>query len=116
MSFHHRGLVWFGIGTVALVVLLAQAPTSTRANAPDAPVAKASPYDDTALGVVLRANANQVPKNGEDFMRVLQKVGDIGQLPVPFSAVAMTSGLTSPRVIIALAVATSVGVCKARMP
>ena len=72
-------------------------PADREADAADAP----TPLDETALGVVLRANCNEVPANGEEFMRVLRQVGDFAQLPVPFSAVAMSSGLTNPRVVIA---------------
>jgi hypothetical protein len=58
-------------------------------------------YESTAIGVVLRANCNEVPRNGEELVRVLEHLGEFAQLPIPFSAVALDSGLLTPRVIIA---------------
>src|SRR6478736_1080952 len=45
-------------------------------------------YAGTAIGVVLEANGNEVPKSGEQMMKALEKIGDFSQLPVTFSAVA----------------------------
>lgn len=65
-----------------------------------APVATALPAD-TALAAVIRANGGKVPATGEQLWAVLRRVGSFAQLPVPFSAVRLDSGLTAPRVVIA---------------
>lgn len=59
-----------------------------------------SVYAGTAIGCVLEANDNEVPRNGEEMMRALAKLGEFAQLPVAFSAVDTHSGLTRPRVVI----------------
>ena len=58
-------------------------------------------YECTAIGEVIKANGDKVPRNGTELMKALARVGDFAQLPVPFSAVALDSGLTHPRVLIA---------------
>ncbi len=59
-----------------------------------------SVFAGTAIGAVLEANGNEVPKNGEQMMKVLAEFGEFAQLPVTFSAVALHSGLANPRVVI----------------
>ncbi len=59
-----------------------------------------SAYDHTAIGAVIRANGGKIPATGEELQRVLKKLGDFAQLPIPFSAVALDSGLSHPRVVI----------------
>ncbi len=92
-----------------LAVLVPQAPaTPTAPKAPAAPAAgdgetRAAPqsiFAGTGIGVVLEANNNEVPKNGVEMMKALNKVGEFVQLPVGFSAVALHSGLSNPRIII----------------
>ncbi len=63
--------------------------------------ARETPYDHTAIGVVIRANYGRVPGSGSELVRALKKVGNFAQLPIPFSAVNVSSGITTPRVIIA---------------
>src|SRR5690349_1375880 len=74
---------------------------------PDDPKANATPgkekesiYDQTAMGAVIKANYGRVPRNGTELVRALKKVGDFAQLPVTFSAVNLSSGLATPRVVI----------------
>ncbi len=57
-------------------------------------------FSGTAIGVVLEANGNEVPKSGAEMMRVLAKLGEFAQLPVTYSAVDLQSGLTKPRVLL----------------
>jgi hypothetical protein len=57
------------------------------------------PLDGTAIGAVIRANGGKVPATGAELRRALDALGDFAQLPVPFSAVALDSGLTWPRVV-----------------
>ncbi|MCI0704291.1 MAG: hypothetical protein L0241_24800 [Planctomycetia bacterium] len=59
-----------------------------------------SVYTGTAIGLVLEANGNEVPKNGEQLVKALDKLGEFAQLPVTFSAVALHTGLSNPRVVI----------------
>jgi hypothetical protein len=98
----HR-LALGAISALAVAVSLTPMPRSRATEQEPEPetTTTQSPFDATALGAVLRANGNEIPKSGEDLVRVLHQVGDFAQLPVPFSAVAMTSGLTHPRVILA---------------
>lgn len=71
------------------------------------PVAKAPPRPDTpldeasALFAVIAANGGKPPATGAQLQQALARLGDFAQLPVPFSAVALDSGLASPRVILA---------------
>lgn len=70
------------------------------ASPPAAPASSALPAD-TALAAVVRANGGRVPATGEQLWALLRRVGSFAQLPVPFSAVRLDSGLTTPRVVIA---------------
>lgn len=85
----------------------AQADARRRADLIRGPVEIAAarpetPLDDaTALAAVLAANGGKIPATGEDLQRVLARLGDFAQLPVPFSAVALESGLVNPRVVLA---------------
>ncbi|HEX4608067.1 MAG TPA: hypothetical protein VH092_07670 [Urbifossiella sp.] len=94
-------------GAAALVIALAAAglvrPTSAgRAAEPPAPTLQATTLPaGTALAAVIRANDGRLPRTGEQLWAALGKVGKFAQLPVPFSAVRLTSGLTAPRVVIA---------------
>ncbi|MBN9121668.1 MAG: hypothetical protein J0I06_21410 [Planctomycetes bacterium] len=92
-----------------LAVLVPQAPaTPADRPAPPAPVADTgetreapqSIFAGTAIGVVLEANNNEVPRSGAEMMATLNKIGTFVQLPINFSAVALHSGLTNPRVVI----------------
>jgi hypothetical protein len=84
----------------AVPVDLPLAPDEVRAAAPDTPDAPQSIFAPSAIGFVLEANGNEVPRNGEEMMRALAKLGDFVQLPVTFSAVDLQSGLSKPRVVI----------------
>ncbi|MBP3954445.1 hypothetical protein J8F10_03970 [Gemmata sp. G18] len=59
------------------------------------------PYAHTAIGAVIEANGWKVPATGTELTTALRKLGDFVQLPVTFSAVALNSGLSHPRVVIA---------------
>jgi hypothetical protein len=80
----------------AAAVAAVPAPAAPPPAAPDP-----SPFAQTALGAVLAANRGTVPTTGEDLTAALQKLGGFAQLPVAFSAVAATSGLAHPRVVLA---------------
>jgi hypothetical protein len=58
------------------------------------------PSPDTAIYAVIEANGGKLPNSGQELVLALQKLGDFLQLPVPFSAVALESGLRHPRVLI----------------
>ena len=55
----------------------------------------------SAISAVVAANGDLVPASGEELIDALKSVGDFVQLPVSFSAVALDSGLTRPRVVLA---------------
>lgn len=98
-------LASLSLACVAAVVPLAPAvpvgaPDEVRAAAPDRSDVPQSIFAPSAIGFVLEANGNEVPRNGEEMMRALAKLGDFVQLPVTFSAVDLHSGLTKPRVVI----------------
>jgi hypothetical protein len=59
-----------------------------------------SRIDYSAIGAVIRANSGNIPATGEELAKALLKLGDFSQLPIPFSAVALDSGLSHPRVVI----------------
>lgn len=58
-------------------------------------------YNHTAIGAVIESNGGRIPATGEELQHALQKLGDFAQLPIPFSAVALDSGLSHPRVVLA---------------
>ena len=98
-------LAAFALAGVAVLVPAAPAvpapPTDPPAADPDGErEAPQSVFAGTAIGAVLEANGNEVPKSGEQMMKVLAKFGEVAQLPVTFSAVALHSGLTNPRVVV----------------
>ena len=98
-------LAAFALAGVAVLVPAAPAvpaaPPEARAADPDEErEAPQSVFAGTAIGAVLEANGNEVPKSGEQMMRVLAKFGEVAQLPVTYSAVALHSGLTNPRVVV----------------
>ena len=51
---------------------------------------------------MLEANGWKVPATGAELVAALAKLGDFVQLPVTFSAVALHSGLSHPRVVITM--------------
>jgi hypothetical protein len=57
--------------------------------------------DYSAIGAVIRANGGSLPESGEKLSAALEKLGDFAHLSIPFSAVALNSGLMHPRVVIA---------------
>lgn len=63
--------------------------------------AAAGPGDDTAIAAVIAANGGKVPATGEELCKALAKLGRFAQLPIPFSAVHLESGIRNPRVVIA---------------
>ncbi|WP_439623091.1 hypothetical protein [Gemmata sp.] len=85
----------------ALLGFPAVRPAAADEGAAPAPRAVGT-YDHTAFGAVIRANGNRVPASGAELVAALKKLGDVAQLPVPFSAVNSSSSLATPRVVIAL--------------
>jgi hypothetical protein len=55
---------------------------------------------DSAIGAVVAANGGKPPATGEQLTKALARLGKFAQLPLPFSAVRLDSGLGNPRVII----------------
>lgn len=98
----HAGgvLVLLAIPLAALVLI-----GRVGANQPAAPPAAEPPTAWSAIGVVVTANAGKVPATGEQLAAALARIGRFAQLPVPFSAVRLESGLANPRVVITPAVA-----------
>lgn len=56
--------------------------------------------DYSAIGAVIKSNGGKVPSSGIELQQALQKLGDFAQLPIPFSSVALNSGLSHPRIIV----------------
>lgn len=107
MTMHGRTAALAACALAGLAVLVPQAP-ATPADPPARPAPLPPEPDDapsvfagTGIGAVLEANDNEVPKNGTEMMRALNKVGPFVQLPISFSAVALHSGISNPRVVIA---------------
>ncbi|VTR94576.1 unnamed protein product [Gemmata massiliana] len=63
---------------------------------------RVQPYAHTAIGAVIEANGWKVPATGTELTTALAKIGNFVQLPVTFSAVALNSGLSHPRVVITM--------------
>lgn len=78
---------------------MAAKPSDTTSEVEDRP-APQSIFAGTAIGFVLEANGNEVPKNGQQMMKALSEFGEFAQLPVTFSAVDLHTRLNQPRVII----------------
>ena len=95
-------------GVTALVPVAPAVPAEPVEPVPVPPLsgeerpAPQSLFAGTAIGYVLEANGNEVPKSGEQMMKVLAKFGEVAQLPVTFSAVDLHTSLTSPRVVFTL--------------
>lgn len=107
-TMHGRTAALAACALAGLAVLVPHAP-ATPADPPPAPAMPIPPESEgalsifagTGIGVVLEANNNEVPRNGTEMMRALDKVGTFVQLPISFSAVALHSGISNPRVVIA---------------
>lgn len=95
-----------GAAALALALVVAFAPEPAPAIAAPGDFAPPrnhdSPYAHTAIGAVIDANDGKIPASGTELMQALDKValGGFARLPIPFSAVALDSGLTHPRVVI----------------
>ena len=88
--------------SLALTILLLTFRTPA-APAADAPMKERDKeYADSAIGAVIEANGGRVPATGVELAAALAKLGDFPQLAIPFSAVDGQSGLTHPRVVIAM--------------
>src|SRR6478672_11394361 len=59
-----------------------------------------SPLSGTAIAAVIEANGGKPPASGEELWKTLIKLGKFAQLPIPFSAARLDSGLSNPRIII----------------
>lgn len=98
-----------GAAALALALVVANVPAPAVA-APEEKVPKRdldSPYADTTIGAVIDANEGKMPASGTELVAALAKLGDFVQLPIAFSAVALDSGLTHPRVVFALRPSTT---------
>lgn len=102
-----------GAAALALALLVANVPAPALAQEKKDPPVKEppdttpkrnldSPYAHTAIGAVVDANDGKVPASGDQLVAALAKLGNFLQLPVPFSGVALDSGLTHPRVVLTL--------------
>jgi hypothetical protein len=88
-------------GNEEIVRLNQQKDDSTSATIePAVSSPEVSRLDYTAIGAVIKANGGMIPATGRDLQFTLQKIGDFSQLSIPFSAVALDSGLSHPRVVI----------------
>jgi len=97
----YAGTAFLALTGAAFLGFQSSRPAVADEAAPKAIPAKAAQFDHTAFGAVIKANYNRVPANGSELVRALKKLGDFAQLPIPFSAVNSSSGLMTPRVIIA---------------
>jgi hypothetical protein len=70
------------------------------ATAPGQQTAKLPDLRHSAIGVVIEANGGRVPATGVELHTALQKLGNFVELSFPFSAVALDSGLSHPRVVL----------------
>lgn len=91
MNAAQRSLVLPLVGIALLAVSLA---------VPSGHGADADPLAGSAIQAVLDANGGKVPASGVQLQQALQQCGEFVQLVVPFSAVALGSGLSNPRVLL----------------
>ena len=92
-----------GLAALALALVVAAVPSATAAPGDNPPARNVgSRYANTAIGAVIDANDGRVPATGAELVSALAQLGDFVQLPVSFSAVALDSGLSHPRVVITL--------------
>ncbi len=98
-----------GLAALALAVTVVAAPLEQAPPPSDTPRKRDldSPYANTAIGAVIDTNGGHVPATSEELVKTLGKLGDFVQLPVPFSAVALHSGLKHPRVILTMRPSTT---------
>jgi hypothetical protein len=89
------------LACAAAILIGVKEPPRAGAEQPAPPVSLGEAFECTAISEVIRANDGRVPRSGTELVQALAKVGDFAQLPVPFSAVALDSGLLRPRVILA---------------
>ena len=59
-----------------------------------------NPLAGSAIASLTEVNGGKIPASGVELHRALGKLGDFDQLVVPFSAVALESGLSNPRVLL----------------
>lgn len=83
--------------TCAAIVILVSLTSAQAAE----PAPNSLPDSDTAISAMIAANGGKLPRTGEDLWRAARKVGRFTQLPIPFSAVRLNSGLNAPRVVLA---------------
>jgi hypothetical protein len=99
-----RALVLLAVPLTAAVALVAPVGAG-QAPSPAAPPAAPPTSAWSAISVVVQANGGRVPATGEQLAAALARIKKFAQLPVPFSAVRLESGLANPRVVITPAVA-----------
>ncbi len=102
MNGARRGLIVLSAAALALVTLLCPfAPGRAADTNPPTPSPPAALPAETAVAALIEANGGKVPATGEQFWKAVTKLGKFSQLPVPFSAARLGSGLLTPRVVIA---------------
>lgn len=91
------------LAAVGLATLAFLSPTVPGRAAADTPTPTATPHlpADTAITAVVEANGGKIPASGAEVWAAVQKLGKFAQLPVPYSAVRIDSGIANPRVVIA---------------
>ena len=91
--------------TLTFAVAVVPAPAAPTSPVPDEappPRELVRPHAHTAIGAVIEANGWKLPATGAELTAALAKLGDFVQLPVTFSAVALNSGLSHPRVVMTM--------------
>jgi hypothetical protein len=107
---HVQATSTFVVVLLALTVGFVPAPVVHGAP-PEAPQPQVRPLENSrkapdvsasAIGIVIAANGGKIPATGEQLDKALQTLGHFSQLAFPFSAVALDSGLTHPRVVMTI--------------
>ncbi|QJW97677.1 hypothetical protein [Frigoriglobus tundricola] len=99
---YRSGLVALTLTFAVAVVPAPAAPSAPVLDEAPPPHESVRPHAHTAIGAVIEANGWKLPATGAELTTALTKLGDFVQLPVTFSAVALHSGLTHPRVVITM--------------
>ncbi|MCE9562061.1 MAG: hypothetical protein K8U57_08395 [Planctomycetes bacterium] len=104
-----------GLATLALAVAAIPAAAVDQKAAvqnlvpfPHEPPSPLPDLSATAIGAVVEANGGTLPMTGAGLTTALAKLGSVVQLSFPFSAVALDSGLSHPRVVLTLRMSQTV--------
>jgi hypothetical protein len=91
------------VGVVPAPVVRGAPPASMEPQpSPQENAQKTPDISASAIGAVIAANGGKIPASGQELDKALQSLGTFVQLSFPFSAVALDSGLTHPRVVMTL--------------